>query len=140
VIVRRLTKDDWPDAEALYTELTKSGSVAGRDQFLAVLAHDGTEVFGYIKGDKVVSMVTLHVLPNMTYGGRPYALIENVVTAKAMQKRGYGRATIEAAVAWARQTGCYKLMLLAGRGRTAKGFYDAVGFSADDKWGMTIRL
>ena len=138
--VRRLTKNDWPDAEALYKELTKSGSVAGRDQFLDVLAHRGTEVLGYIKGGRVVSMVTLHVLPNMTYGGRPYALIENVVTAKAMQKRGYGRATMEAAVASAKQAGCYKIMVLTGRGRSAKGFYDAVGFSADEKWGMIIRF
>ncbi len=138
--VRALTKSDWPSAENLYWELTKSGAVAGADMFDAVLAHPGTVVFGFVRGGRVLSMVTLHVLPNMTYGGRPYGLIENVVTAASARGAGLGRAVMAHAVGAAREAGCYKVMLLTGRGRDARGFYEAVGFSADEKWGMMIRL
>jgi Acetyltransferases len=85
-------------------------------------------------------MATLHVLPNMTYGGRPYGLIENVVTEKDHRGQGHGRAVIGRLAEAARAAGCYKLMLLTGQARNARGFYEAVGFSADAKWGMMMRF
>jgi len=96
-------------------------------------------VFGAEENGAVVAIATVHVLPNMTFGGRPYALIENVVTASSMQGRGHGRAVMETAVAHAWQQGCYKIMLLTGRTARARGFYEALGFTADEKWGMTLR-
>lgn len=138
--VRALGAPDWPYAETLYWHLTRSGAVAGRDGFAALLAHPGTTVFGLQDGARIVSMATLHILPNMTYGGRPYGLIENVVTAPDRRGRGHGRAVMEHLIAHARDAQCYKLMLLTGKGRQARGFYEAVGLSADDKWGMMIRF
>ncbi|MEO1364479.1 MAG: GNAT family N-acetyltransferase [Pseudomonadota bacterium] len=84
-------------------------------------------------------MVTLHILPNMTQGGRPYALIENVVTHAEHRGAGHGRQVMEAAVAAAWAADCYKIMLLTGQTAQARGFYEALGFSADEKWGMTLR-
>ena len=137
---RPLTRADWPDAEALYCELTAGDAVGTSADFEALLSHPRTSVFGNEKDGRVISMVTLHVLPNLTRGGRPYALIENVVTAKSHQGCGHGRAAIEAAVDSAKSADCYKVMLLTGQTGTAKGFYEAVGFSGDDKWGMIIRM
>lgn len=137
--LRHLTQSDWPDAEALYWELTKSGAVGDEAMFARVLSHPGTSVLGAELDGRIVSMVTLHILPNLTYGGRPYGLIENVVTAKAHRGRGLARAVMEFALQSAKDQGCYKVMLLTGRGRDAKGFYEAVGFNADEKWGMMIR-
>lgn len=138
--LRTLTETDWPEAEALYWELTRSGAVAGPDAFAALLAHPGTIVCGKTVAGRIVAMATLHVLPNMTYGGRPYGLVENVVTAAAHRGCGHGRAVLTHLTATAREAGCYKLMLLTGTGRNVRGFYEAAGFSADEKWGMMIRL
>ncbi len=138
--LRQLTLDDWPDAETLYWELTMSGAVAGRDMFEAVLAHKGTRVLGRFHEGKLAAMATLHVLPNMTYGGRPYALIENVVARAETRGQGHGKAVMHYCIAQAREQNCYKVMLLTGQRRNARGFYEAVGFEADEKWGMMIRF
>ncbi len=137
--VRALTEADWPQAAPLYRELTRAPTLGGAAQFRSVLTHPGTQVFGAMDGPRLAAMVTLHLLPNVTYGGRPYGLIENVVTARALQKRGFGRAALEAAIdaAWAAEA--YKIMLLTGQARGAKGFYETLGFRADEKWGMSLR-
>ena len=84
-------------------------------------------------------MVTLHILPNMTRGGRPYALVENVVTLAAYRGQGYGRRVMQAAIAAAWAADCYKIMLLTGKTSAARGFYDALGFSTEEQWGMSLR-
>lgn len=138
--VRALTEADWPEAEGLYWELTRSGAVAGPEAFAALLAHPGTTAYGAEGEGRIAAMATLHILPNMTYGGRPYGLVENVVTAARCRGQGHGRAVLGHLTATARDAGCYKLMLLTGTGRNARGFYEAAGFSADEKWGMMIRF
>ena len=84
-------------------------------------------------------MATLHLLPNMTYGGRPYGLVENVVTLSAMQGQGLGRAVMEAVIAAAWEADAYKIMLLTGKEAGAKGFYYKLGFSNEQKFGMMLR-
>jgi len=68
--VRVLAASDWVEAEPLYWELTKSGAVADEARFAEVLAHPGTQVVGKWADGRLVSMATLHILPNMTYAGR----------------------------------------------------------------------
>ena len=140
MMVRALTVEDWDSVEPLYWELTRSGAVAGREMFETVLSHPGTTVFGCVEDGQVLAMTTLHVLPNLTYGGRPYGLIENVASRAARRGQGLGRRVMTRAIDAAQEAGCYKVMLLTGKGREAKGFYEAVGFSADEKWGMMIRF
>lgn len=138
--VRPLTAADWPDAQTLYQALTEGGALADRAMFETVLAHPGTTIHGKEQDGRIIAMVTLHILPNLTYGGRPYGLIENVVTATGVRGQGVGRQVMEHVADTARAAGCYKLMLLTGRGRAAKGFYETVGFTADEKWGMIRRF
>ena len=76
---RPLTENDWPAAAALYAQLNTKAPMnavyAAKAQFAKVLSHSGTTIFGALSGDQVKAMVTLHLLPNVTYGGRPYGLI-----------------------------------------------------------------
>ena len=140
---RKLTVDDYMDALALYNELHSEASVISgawvEDRFAQILHHDGTTIFGAVFDGAVVSMATLHILPNMTYDGRPYCLIENVITHHADQGQGYGRGVIEQAVKTAWDARAYKIMLLSGKSNDAKGFYEKCGFREDEKHGMVLR-
>lgn len=84
-------------------------------------------------------MATLHVIPNLTFGGRAYAIVENVVTLRAYRGQGFGAAVMEAVVEAAWAANAYKVMLLTGKTMGAKGFYEKLGFTDQDKYGMTIR-
>ncbi len=75
----------------------------------------------------------------MTYGGRPYCLAENVVTLKAYQGRGFGRKVMNALRDAAWEANAYKIMLLTGQDRGTKGFYESLGYKADQKYGMVLR-
>ncbi len=136
---RRLVEADAEDALLLYNELTLGPPAENTGGFLQVITHPGTSVFGVLVADRLVSMVTLHLLPNVLWNGRPYALIENVVTARDMQKRGLGRRAMQAAIDAAWAADAYKIMLMTGQKRGAKGFYEALGFSSEDKFAMVLR-
>jgi GNAT superfamily N-acetyltransferase len=79
----------------------------------------------------VVGTVDCIVLPNLTRGARPFALVENVVVTTGHRRSGVGSALLEAAVVLARQAGCYKIQLLSRAERHgAHAFYESYGFRA----------
>lgn len=85
------------------------------------------------------SSCTLVVIPNLTRGGRPYALIENVVTHVSARGRGYGKAVLAAAVERAWGEDCYKVMLMTGSQDVATlSFYRSAGFE-QTKTGFQVR-
>ncbi|WP_299674981.1 GNAT family N-acetyltransferase [uncultured Roseobacter sp.] len=137
--VRLLTGQDADGLTALYNELTIGPKTASAHDVLAVLAHPGTTIHGALTGDRVIGMVTLHILPNVTWDGRPYALVENVATAGDWRLRGVGRRVMQSAIDHARAQKVYKIMLLTGQKRGARGFYEALGFNCEDKHGMVMR-
>ena len=81
-----------------------------------------------------VSSCVLAVIPNLTRGPRPYALIENVVTAVGYRGNGYATKLLETAAELAWQADCYKIMLLTGsKNPAALEFYRRAGFNSGDK-------
>jgi ribosomal protein S18 acetylase RimI-like enzyme len=83
--------------------------------------------------------VPLIVIRNLTGGGRPYGLIENVVTHAAYRGRGFGKQILYAAVAAAWRADCYKVMLMTGsKEPSTLAFYTAVGFE-QSKAGFQVR-
>lgn len=141
-VIRDLHSGDYEDALYLYQVLTRDPVPvsARREDFDAILNHPGTCVIGAEIEDTIVAMVTLHMLPNMTSGGRPYALIENVVCAPDHRGKGVGRAALQAGIDRARDTGGYKIMLMTGEARGALGFYEKLGFSGQEKHGLVLRF
>lgn len=89
---------------------------------------------------QIVTTCALIVIPNLTRGGTPYALIENVVTHADFRNMGFGKAILRAAADRALSYGCYKVMLMTGSSRQSTlHFYESAGFE-QTKTGFQIRL
>jgi GNAT superfamily N-acetyltransferase len=64
---------------------------------------------------KIVATSMLITAPNLLRSGRGHAFLENVVTHRAFQGRGHGRAVVGAALAEAWAAGCNHVLLQTGR-------------------------
>lgn len=140
MILRAATLADTAQLFKLYSDLHNPSDLGSEADLAQVLEHPGTQVRCAEENGTLAAMLTLHVLPNVTRAGRPYALVENVVTRVDRRGEGIGRAVMQDAVKVAAEAGVYKLMLLTAQSRTARIFYEKLGFSADEKWGMSLRL
>lgn len=141
--VRRLLPQDFEAYCALLQDLVGAQKVltgpAGAALFTQILSDPATVILGAECDGRIVSVATLHLHTNLTYLGRPYAVIENVVTLASQRGKGLGRQVIEAAIARVWAADGYKIMLQTGRGYGAKGFYEKLGFTDQDKHAMTLR-
>lgn len=141
--VRPLGPDDLDDAMRLYAELMGAAILpegpAARTCWAAILSRPGTTVLGLDAGGAVASMATLHLLPNMSFGGRPNAVADNVVTLEGWRGRGLGRRVMGTLVARAWAAGAYKVALTTARGGAAEGFYRRLGFDPDEKTAFVLR-
>ncbi|MFH0129548.1 GNAT family N-acetyltransferase [Variovorax sp. VaC1] len=96
--------------------------------------------FGAYAAEQLVSSCTVTVIPNLTRGCKPYAVVENVVTHADHRKRGYGKAVLAEALSFAWSQGCYKVMLMTGRKDEATfQFYESVGFNRSDKQAFAMK-
>lgn len=141
--IRAVQAPDLPALAALYQHLNPGDAVVSPEEAEAILerfaAYPGSVVLGGWNDGELVASCTLVVIPNLTRGGMPYALIENVVTAASRRKRGFGRALLERAVSIAWEHGCYKAMLLTGSTEQATlAFYRGAGFE-QNKTGFQMR-
>ncbi|WP_102224694.1 GNAT family N-acetyltransferase [Acidimangrovimonas sediminis] len=142
-IIRSVKLEDFDALLKLYLELTNGAPVlggrAGRTKLAEILEHSGTYVFGAELNGVLVSVASLHICPNLTFGGRSHARIENVVTAREHRGRGLARLVMEVAIDKAREQNVLSIILLTGKQLDVRGFYEKLGFNAEDKWGMIIR-
>lgn len=84
--------------------------------------------------EEIVSSCVLVIVPNMTHNGRPYALIENVVTKEVFRNKGYASCVLKYAKHLAVENNCYKIMLLTGhKNKETQDFYRKAGYNSDDK-------
>jgi N-acetylglutamate synthase-like GNAT family acetyltransferase len=83
------------------------------------------------RGHMIVGTLDLLVVPNLTSGGSPWAVIENMVVADANRRGGVGKALMGEVMSRVRKAGAYKIQLLSRRGRAeAHEFYTSLGFEA----------
>jgi ribosomal protein S18 acetylase RimI-like enzyme len=142
--VRRLDRDDLPALLDLYTHLHSSdaeldAAVAG-ERWDAIVSMPGHSVLGVEINGALVASCSLQIVPNLTRGGRPYGLLENVVVHGDHRRRGIGADVVQRALAIAWERDCYKVMLMTGRSNEgATAFYEAIGFDADAKRGFVAR-
>jgi GNAT superfamily N-acetyltransferase len=137
--LRNLTQQDLPALLRLYEHLhvvdTPMPSATEVEAVWAeIQANERIRYFGVFVDDELVASCTIAVIPNLTRGCRPYAVVENVVTHAAHRKHGYGNAMLQSALSYAWSVGCYKAMLLTGRkDEEILRFYQSAGFDPNSK-------
>ncbi|RZL35339.1 MAG: GNAT family N-acetyltransferase [Rubrivivax sp.] len=140
VALRDLGVDDVGALIALYQHLNAGDAPPAPEAVRAVFAHPGLRHFGVFEGGALIASCNLAVIPNLTRGGRPYGVIENVVTQPDRRGRGHGEAVVRHAIGQAWAAGCYKVVLTTGRKDPAVwAFYERCGFDGGDKRAFVVR-
>lgn len=143
LLIRTVEQADLPALLELYRDLHPSDPPLALEEATSVWRqlsnYAGSTIFVGVRQNALVASCTLIVVPNLTRGGLPYALIENVVTSASHRKQGHGGAVLKHAIAEAWKLNCYKVMLLTGSKNPATlKFYAGVGFE-QNKTGFQIR-
>jgi GNAT superfamily N-acetyltransferase len=137
--IRPIAKGELDNLLALYTHLHESDAkMPSRETVEAVwgdiLNDSRQKCVGLFLEGILVSSCILTIIPNLTRGCRPYGVIENVVTHSAFRRQGLGRSLITAALGFAWDRNCYKVMLLTGRKtESVFRFYESAGFDRHSK-------
>jgi len=86
-------------------------------------------VLGAFEGNRLVGTCTINMCSNLSWSGRPYAIIENVIVDSSFRGQGIGKCLLKEAQEFASGSGCYKIALMTGskRDETLK-FYESAGF------------
>lgn len=143
--LRTAGPDDLSGVQTLYAELQPDAQlrdpVAARQAWLRVLAQPGLQVIvAELDEGALAATCMLVVLPNLNHLGRPYALLENVVTLPSYRGQGLGHAVVNEALNRAWAAGCYKTMLLTGSKKPETlAFYRSCGLRDGDKTGFIAR-
>jgi ribosomal protein S18 acetylase RimI-like enzyme len=143
-ILRTAALADLPGLLALYRHLSSSDPVidpdAARPDYEALIGSPFTHLLVAELDSMIVASCLLLIIPNLTRGGRPFAIIENVVTHADFRRLGLATSLLRLAQARAREANCYKLMLATGR--TDEGvlrFYEQAGFMRGGKTFFEMR-
>ena len=143
-IVRDLTFADLDALIVLYEHLhRRDDPLPSRllvEQTWQTILDDSSHIYlGGFLGTTLVSACNAAIVANLTRGARPYAVIENVVTAADFRRKGLGSSVLRELLSrcWARR--CYKVMLLSGAARSEiHEFYDSLGFDRTAKQAFII--
>lgn len=102
-----------------------------RSAFAKIVSTPGHELLVAEEDGVVVGTMVLLVVPNLSHGVLPWAIVENMVVDGRYRRKGIGRLLIEYAITNVRQAGCYKVQLLSNKKRhEAHKFYRSLGFEA----------
>lgn len=136
--IREAREEDLHTLLLLYTQLHDNPmpqeTARVRAVWRSIMADANHHVVLAEEDGAAVSSCVLVVVPNLTHGQRPYALVENVVTDAARRGRGLATACLSFAKEIAERAGCYKIMLLTGsKQQSTLCFYERAGYNRQDK-------
>lgn len=144
-MVREIERTELNALLALYTHLHEKSIPEWSDHLKhtweTILQDRNHHIVVNIVDGKLVSSCVCVIIPNLTRGIRPYALIENVVTHSDYRGMGHATACLDYAKALAEREHCYKIMLLAGSREDATlRFYEHAGYNSAEKTAFVQRL
>ena len=136
-IVQMLADDELGASRETYEMPLPASYVSA---FAAIDADPNNELVVACDTDKVVGVLQITFIPNLTYRGHWRAQLEGVRIDSAMRSRGVGKAMIEWAIDRARSRGCLLVQLTTDKRRPdARRFYETLGFVASHE-GMKLNL
>ena len=137
-MIREITENDLDGLLKLYTQLhgnllpEKSDTL--NQLWIEILSDRNHHIIVYEEKGEIVSSCVCVIVPNLTHGQRPYALIENVITDERYRKKGYATACLDFAKEIAKKESCYKIMLMTGsKEESTLNFYKKAGYNSNDK-------
>ena len=85
-------------------------------------------------GGEIQGALHLYVLPSMSRGGPPWAVVEHVVVDEHQRSRGYGELLMAEAIRIAKEAGSQRMSLGSNlRRMDSHRFYERLGFQASQK-------
>lgn len=115
---------DLAAAEAVFARMSRY------PDYTVWLLHDDTGA--------VIGTYSLLIMDNLGHHGASSAIVENVAVASAARGQGAGTVMMRHAMDYARERGCYKLVLSSNIARErAHAFYDGLGFT---RHGISFRV
>jgi GNAT superfamily N-acetyltransferase len=145
MLIRNAVVEDFDSLRLLYRQLHPEDPTPTNGADLRVFRHilesSILHLFvASIEDQNLIASTYLNIIPNMTRGASPYAVIENVITREDLRGSGIGKIMMQHTLEFAWGQGCYKAMLQTGsKQESTHGFYRACGFRADDKVGYVAR-
>ncbi len=138
MIIREINENDFDGLMQLYTHLHETGvpKLSGETQSVwrKILQDENHHIVVAEKDGIIVSSCVCVIIPNLTRGVRPYALVENVVTHSAYRGQGFATACLNYAKEIAAHSNCYKIMLLtSSKSESTLEFYERAGYNRNDK-------
>jgi ribosomal protein S18 acetylase RimI-like enzyme len=136
LLIREAVSADLPRIIELTAQLLDDPSEVYADSreaydraYAEIVADTRQTLFVAERGGAIVGSLVLVVVPNLGRHGRPYAILENIVTDGAHRSTGVGEAMVRHAIALAEDAGCYKVSLTSRLHRAdAHRFYERLGF------------
>ena len=144
--VRTLAHGDLPKLLALYAHLHRADDpLPAQEQVEAIwgrILRDECHVYmGGFLGEMLVSACNAVVVPNLTRGARPYAVIENVVTHADHRRTSAGTKVMRRLIDECIARGCYKIMLMSSVDRASvHAFYESLGFDRKSKQAFVLKV
>ncbi|MBL8519007.1 MAG: GNAT family N-acetyltransferase [Betaproteobacteria bacterium] len=143
-LIRFAGADDLAEMLKLYRELRPEDPAlppkVAASRWADVLADANIRVVVAEVAGQLASTCMIVLVPNLASGGRPFAVIEHVVTLTAQRGRGLGRAVLRHALEFAWSRDACKVMLLSGTKRAAAHrLYESVGFQGDAERGFVAK-
>ncbi|MGC4942353.1 GNAT family N-acetyltransferase [Kribbella sp. DT2] len=138
---REAREDDFDAIARLYQQLhPEEPLLTDRSGFDTIIASESFRLYVLERDGAVVATTYLNLVPNLTRGSRPYAVIENVVVDEQHRGTGLGQEIMAGTLQAAWDAGCYKAMLMTGSKReSTHAFYRACGFRDDVKQAFQAR-
>lgn len=102
--------------------------------FAEIEASPGQRLLVLKAGGRILGTASLTIVPNLSYRGRPHAIVDNVIVADGERGKGDGEALMRFCIDQAQATGCTRLSLTTDLRRTdAHRFYERLGFEHSHK-------
>lgn len=140
ILVRPANRDDIAKLLEVLPQITSRpenirGQTLGLDESLKIFdtIQSHGNIFLLVAVDnqtaKILGTLTLVIVPNITYEGRPWAILENVVVVRECRGQGIGSLMLDHAFGLAEQAQCYKVQLLSGPKDDQIYFYRKAGMT-----------